>query len=136
MKIEITNIPDVTESNLDESKIDFADKILTGLYPIFEKVKIKKGEKLEESKKRVLSLKNSLKEEKQNIENLAKVLELKEKQKKFIESLQKLVSLNLVHDGNIRNEMLSMIKKVDRLPKDKLDSYTNKVTKLISKRYN
>ena len=135
MKVRVTNIPDIDVRNIDQSKVKFADRILSGIYPMFDDVFIGK-------KKRVKELQTSLKEKKKQVvrnkealeENIA-AYKKKKKIARLLNRIEKLVSSGLVKHGGMRNEIVVLLKIIGNLSEEKLDFHTKQIITTLNKRF-
>lgn len=135
MRLLVTNIPDVTEVNVTESKMILSENIIRNVYPLFDEVlssKIQRSQDLEEKlstvRKRVLKKKNSL-------ERLMIEYKRKQKESKLLARVDKLVQAGLIYDGTLKNEIIILLRIVDKLPEDKLDYHLKKTLNIIHKRF-
>lgn len=135
MRLLVTNIPDVTETNVTESKMILSENIIRNVYPLFDEVlssKIQRSQDLEEKlstvRKRVLKKKNSL-------ERLMIEYKRKQKESKLLARVDKLVQAGLIYDGTLKNEIIILLRIVDKLPEDKLDYHLKKTLNIIHKRF-
>jgi len=135
MNITETNIPDVTQDNIIQSKKILVDSIIKNVYPLFDKVYTEKLEIMTALKNQIKSKKNELKSQKESIEHL--MVEYKQKQKiaRLLDRLDKLVELGLTYDGTLKHETIILLKIIDKLPSDKLDLQLAKTIQMINKRF-
>jgi HD-GYP domain-containing protein (c-di-GMP phosphodiesterase class II) len=135
MKIIETEYPDITESNIDESKIILADNIIKNVYPLFDEVY---GQKLSEEsklKKTILKRKQIVEDNKKNLEIMMKQYDRKKKVAKLLSRLEKLVDSGLVYGGHLKAETIVLLKIIDKLPDEKLDYHLAETLKTIGKRF-
>jgi len=135
MNIVETNIPDVTRDNLDRTKLELSERIVKNVYPLL-------SEFYNEEVNRVELLKSNLKEKselvrksKENLETRMEVYSRKKKLKKLIDRISRLVSTGLVYDGNLRSEMIVLLKVIENLSNEKLDYHLKETLKVMSKRF-
>lgn len=135
MNIIETEYPDITESNIDESKIILADNIIKNVYPLFDEVY---GQKLSEEsklKKTIAKRKQIVEDNKKNLEIMMKQYDRKKKVAKLLSRLEKLVDSGLVYGGHLKAETIVLLKIIDKLPDDKLDHHLAETLKTIGKRF-
>ena len=135
MNIVETKIPDVTQSNIDESKELIADSIIENVYPLFDEfytVKLTEKNKL---KKQIYDVKNILKTEKSSFDRLIHKYKKSKKISQILERIQALVSSGLLYDGQLKHETVILLKILDKLPEDKLDQQLNKTIQMLNKRF-
>lgn len=135
MKITTTNHPDVTESNLDESKITLADNIIKNVYPLFDDVYTEKVSQIKKLQTLYEGRKNKVIENKTNLQTMMKQYDQKKKVSKLLTRLEKLVDSGLVYDGHLKRETIILLKIIDKLPDDKLDHHLSETLKIIGKRF-
>jgi hypothetical protein len=135
MKIIETEIPDITETNLDESKVILADNIIKNVYPLFDDVYTEKVSQSKRLKKLYSERKDKVMTNKKNIEVMMKQYEKKKKVSKLLSRLEKLVDSGLVYDGHLKNETIVLLKIIDKLPDDKLEYHLAETLKIIGKRF-
>jgi hypothetical protein len=135
MRIQETNIPDITESNIDNSKMILAENIIKNVYPLFDDVYIEKVSQLKKLKKLFEERKIKVVRNKKNIEMMLKQYDKKKKVSKLLSRLEKLVDSGLVYDGHLKNETVILLKIIDKLPDDKLDHHLSETLKIIGKRF-
>lgn len=134
MNIIETTIADINVENIDVTKVKLANKIIQNISPLFDEVYINNVDRinnltieLQEKKKEVLK-------DKDELELLLKIYKRKQKVKKLLERVDKLVSSGLV-DGHSKNETIVLLKVIDRLPDDKLDYHLKNTMNIIQKRF-
>jgi DNA helicase IV len=135
MIITQTQFPDITESNLDESKITLANNIIKNVYPLFDDVYTEKVSQLKKLKVMYESRKNKVNENKTNLEVMLKKYDQKKKVSKLLTRLEKLVDSGLVYDGHLKSETIVLLKIIDKLSDEKLDHHLSETLKIIGKRF-
>jgi len=135
MNIIETKIPDVHEDNINQSKVVLADNIIRNIYPLFDEIfstKVEQVNKLEKAleKKRVQVL-----ESKRQLERGIKNYKKKQKESKLLDRINKLASTGLLYDGNLKHEMIILLKIVNTLTEEKLDYHLSNTLKIIGKRF-
>jgi hypothetical protein len=135
MRILETTIPDIHTGNIDKSKLRLAEKIIKNVYPLFDEVYSDKLSLLVRSKKELKVKRQKVLDAKNVLEQYINEFNRRKKAKKLLEKISKLVSLGLTSDGTSKNEMVVLLKIVDKLPNDKLDEHLNKTSRIITKRF-
>jgi len=135
MNIIETSIPDVTDTNLDQSKVILADNIISNVYPLFDDVYTEKVSQVKKLKTLYESRKSKVVKNKQNLEIMMGNYERKKKVSKLLTRLEKLVDSGLVYDGHLKSETIVLLKIVDKLSNEKLDYHLSETLKIISKRF-
>jgi len=135
MNIIETKIPDINIENLDQSKIQLAETIIQNINPLFDDLK---QEKINEFKFKVnefKQLKKNVHSNKTEIETLFEHYKRKQKVKKLLERIDKLVSLGIVNEGQTKQETIILLKIIDKLSTDKLNFHLKETMNTISKRF-
>ena len=135
MIIRQTQYADITEANLDESKISLADNIIKNVYPLFDDVYTQKVSQLKKLKELHEARKNKVVRNKTNLEAMIRQYEQKKKVSKLLSRLEKLVDSGLVYDGHLKSETIVLLKIIDKLSDDKLDYHLTETLKIIGKRF-
>ena len=134
MNIIETTITDINIENIDLAKVELSNKIINNVSPLLNEVYINNADKinkltieLKEKKKKVLK-------DKDELEFLLNIYKRKQKVKKLIERVKKLVSSGLV-EGQSKKEIIVLLKVIDKLPDDKLDYHLKNTMNIIQKRF-
>jgi hypothetical protein len=135
MKIIETTIPDVTKTNLDQSKITLAENIIKNVYPLFDDVYTEKVSQVKKLKLLYEKRKTKVLENKNNLEVMMRQYDQKKKVSKLLTRLEKLVDSGLVYDGHLKSETIVLLKIINKLPDDKLDHHLSETLKIIGKRF-
>jgi len=135
MNIIETSMPDVTDTNLDQSKVILADNIISNVYPLFDDVYTEKVSQVKKLKTLFESRKSKVVKNKQNLEIMMGNYERKKKVSKLLTRLEKLVDSGLVYDGHLKSETIVLLKIVDKLSNEKLDYHLSETLKIIGKRF-
>ena len=135
MNVTVTNHPDVTESNLNNSKVTLADNIIANVYPLFDDVYTEKVSQIKKLKTIYETRKKKVVQNKENLEAMMKQYDQKKKVSKLLTRLEKLVDSGLVYDGHLKSETIVLLKIIDKLPDDKLNYHLSETLKIIGKRF-
>jgi ATP-dependent Lon protease len=135
MNIIETSYPDVTEMNLDESKVALADNIIQNVYPLFDDVYTEKVSYLKKLKKLYDLQKTKVVGNKNHLEAMMRQYDRKKKVSKLLSRLEKLVDSGLVYDGHLKSETIVLLKIIDKLPDEKLEYHLSETLKIIGKRF-
>ncbi len=135
MKITETNIPDIDVSNIDKSKINLAEKIMYNINPLFDDLHQSRTKDYKEKLSEFKKIRNNVLSNKTEIETLFDHFKRKQKVKKLLERIDKLVSLGIVNDGQIKQETIVLLKIIDKLSIDKLNYHLKETMTTISKRF-
>ena len=135
MIIVETKHPDVTDSNIDTSKITLAENIIKNVYPLFDDVYTEKVSQVRKLTKLLDARKEKVVDNKNNLEIMMRQYERKKKVAKLLSRLEKLVDSGLVYDGHLKSETIVLLKIIDKLPDDKLEHHLSETLKIIGKRF-
>jgi len=135
MRLVNSNIPDVTKSNIDESKQILANNIINNVYPLFDEIQKAKDDNLGTIKYNISKTTKALRAEKENLEVLMRGYKRKKKVSKLLERVQSLINAGLVYDSSIKHEMIILLKVVDKLSEDKIEMHLGKTMHILSKRF-
>lgn len=134
MRIIETDINDIPEINLNNSKLNLADEIISYVQPIFSKDYNEKIREIKEFKKRILEKKDTIKIEKNELEDLLKVFSKKSKESELLNKMGKLIQTGLIQDS-MKTEMSVLLKSFDNISEEKITSYLNETIKLVSQKF-
>lgn len=135
MNIIETKIPDVHEDNISQSKVVLADNIIRNIYPLFDEIFSTKVEQVDKLKVVLESKQVQVLESKRNLEQGIKNYKKKQKESKLLDRINKLVSSGLIYDGNLKHEMIILLKIIHSLSEEKLNYHLSNTLKIISKRF-
>jgi len=135
MKVIETTIPDVHKENINQSKIVLADNIIRNIYPLFDEIFSSKINLVKDLKEEYEIKKTQVLESKIKLEQSIKSYKKKQKLSKLLDRINKLVSSGLIYDGNLKHEMIILLKIIDTLPEEKLDYHLANILKIIGKRF-
>jgi len=135
MIITETNYSDVHTENINQSKLVLADNIIRNVYPLFDEIFNAKVEKVESLKSELEKKKTLIAEDKQKLELQMKDYKRQQKESKLLDRIDKLVSSGLVYDGNLKHEMVILLKITHTLSEEKLDYHLLNTLKIIGKRF-
>jgi hypothetical protein len=135
MIIEYTKIPDVTEENIDHSKIVLADSILSNVYPLFDDIYNGYLTSTKSLYSEYNQKKSEVQESKKKLESLMLELKRVKKVSKLLDRISKMINSGLVYDGNLKHETVILLKVVNKLSDDKLDVHLRNTLKTITKRF-
>jgi len=135
MRLVETSIPDINEMNIDQSKLLLAQDIVNNISPLLDEAystKINHKRKLQEE---VKTSKKRINDEKVEVERILKDYNRKKKVARILDRIGKLVESGLVHDSQLKNETVILLKILDKLPEDKLDMQLNRTIEVLNKRF-
>lgn len=135
MNIIETEYPDITESNIEESKVTLANNIIKNVYPLFDEVYGQKLTEVSKLKRAISKKQQQVEENKKHLEIMMSQYDKKKKVSKLLTRLEKLVDSGLVYGGHLKGETIVLLKIIDKLPDDKLDYHLSETLKTIGKRF-
>ncbi|MHA1868765.1 MAG: hypothetical protein B6I17_03860 [Tenericutes bacterium 4572_104] len=135
MNITITNIPDVTKKNIDQSKQSIAEKIITNVYPLFDDIYQAKKSSINSLQEAIKLKKKSLSNEKQSIEEMMVHYRKAKKISNILDRVNKLLQLGIAYDGSMKNETVILLKILDKLPEEQLNQQLERTVEMINKRF-
>ncbi len=135
MRLLVTNIPDVTEANVIESKMILSENIIRNVYPLFDEVLSSKIQRSQELEGKLATARKQVLKKKNTLEQLITEYKRKQKESKLLARVDKLVQAGLIYDGTLKNEIIILLRIVDKLPEDKLDYHLKKTLNIIHKRF-
>jgi len=135
MKVISTGIPDVDVDNIDQSKLNLANKIIKIIYPLLDDVYSEKRNNVISLKKEFEHKTFQVSNEKDNLEKLVINYNRQKKINKLLERLSRIVSSGIANSGSYRHETVVLLKVIDTLSNDKLDYHLSETIKTINKRF-
>ena len=135
MIIEQTSIPDVTEANIDASKIVLADNIISNIYPLFDEIYQDQIGTMKSINSEYSKKKTEVKKNKKELEGLMLKLERVKKEGKLLARIEKLINAGLSNDGSMKYENIILLKIYNKLTDEKLEYHLRNTLKIISKRF-
>ena len=135
MRLLVTNIPDVTDTNVIESKMILSENIIRNVYPLFDEVLNEKIQRYQELEGKLLTVRKKVLKKKNSLEHLMSEYKRKQKESKRLARVEKLVQAGLIYDPTLKNEIIILLRIVDKLPEDKLDYHLKKTLNVIHKRF-
>jgi len=135
MNIVETQIPDVNIENIDSAKVDLANRIIKNVSPLFNEVYIDRANELARLKLELKRKRLEVKKKKDDLEELFSQYKKKEKVRKLLSRISKLVSSGLVFEGTLKRETVVLLKVLDDLSDERLDYHLQESMKIISQRF-
>lgn len=135
MKIIDTNIPDITNENLNEAKINLADRIIENVFPLFDELYSKKLSNLKDKKNHSIEVIKRIQKEKEELKQIHFEFEKKKKIKKLLERISQLVSLGLTNEGTMKRETIMLLKIIEHFTCDQLDFHFSQTMRILNKRF-
>ena len=135
MNIIETKIPDIDIKDIDNSKVNLAEKIIHNINPLFDDLQQGKIDEYNFNVNEFKQLKTKVISSKNKIESLFEVYKRKQKVKKLLERIDKLVSLGIVNEGQSKQETIILLKIIDKMDINKLNFHLKETMNTISKRF-
>jgi septal ring factor EnvC (AmiA/AmiB activator) len=134
MRIIETDLNDIEETNLNESKINIANEIISFIYPLLSSDYKKKIKEIQELKIYIEKKQSKIKSEKTKLQSLLKELNKKHAESKLLKKMGKLIQTGLVQD-KMKKEMVVLLNSFEHLQEDKITTYLNETIKIISQKF-
>jgi len=133
MIVEITRFHDIHTENLDQSKVNLADKIIDKVKPLIDDLHLEKERQIRVLENNISKKKNILLDNKKNLEQKVLVLDKKKKIKKLIERIEQLNSFGMLY-GELKKEMIIVLKILDSMDEKNLNKYLQTTMEVVNKR--
>lgn len=135
MNIIETSIPDITTTNINMAKVHLANKIIHNINPLFDDIQQEKKKEFNAKAIKYKKLKETVASNKTEIETLFEHYKKKQKVKKLLERIDKLVSLGIINEGSSKQETVILLKMIDKLSEEKLNFHLKDTMNTINKRF-
>ena len=135
MRLIETQILDLQTDNIDSEKVILANKIIDKVSPLLNTLFIQKSEELISLKEELKKSNDEIKKENLLLVERKKNLNRRLKVQKLLDRISSLVSEKLLYDSSLKRELIILLKVMDNLPDEKIDSYMAEMVKIISKRF-
>ena len=136
MKIIETTIPDVTEENLNQKKVQLADVIVSSFQPLLGEMQVKRSKEEEVLISEVESNKQRISKGKDEIRALLNDYEREKKIKEALEVVSKVDPVKLEYNRSLKNEVVVFLRIIEKLSLEKLSSYLQDILKVSDKTIN
>jgi len=135
MMIFETQIPDITEVSIDQSKVLLAQNIINSISPLLNETYSSKMEYKNKLQDDIKASKKKISEEKSGVESILSDYNRKKKIARILDRVNKLVETGLIDDSQLKHETVILLKILDKLPEDKLDLQLNRTIEVLNKRF-
>jgi hypothetical protein len=135
MKIEELNLPDVTDNNLEESKVLLANSIIKNIYPLFDNIFMDKKNKIEELKTHLVRRENIIKKKKELVQEFASSYEKEKTITQFLSEVENLMNTGMIMDSSVKHQVIVMLKTLDKFSQDKIKSRIIDIKRVLGKRF-
>lgn len=135
MRILKTGISDINFKNIDNSKVDLANKIIKMISPLLDDVYFCKDKKIKSLKDKLEEKNILVTTEKNNLEKLVFNHNQQKKVNKLLERLSRIISFGFANSGSYRHETIVLLKVIDTLSNEKLDYHLSETIKTINKKF-
>jgi len=136
MKITETTIPDVTQENLDEKKVELANLLVSSFESLLGEIAEKKSKEEQALTSRVKENKKRILEEKSEIQFLVNSYEKDKKIKTALETVSKVDPVKLEYNRTLKNEIVVFLRIMEKLSLEKVSSYLQEISKVLNKSIN
>ena len=133
MNIIETTIPDVTEENLDEKKIELANVIISSFEPLLAEMHVKKTREEKNLSSEIEVNKERISKEKTEIQTLLDMYEKEKKIRKTLEAVSKVDPVKLEYNRSLKNEIVVFLRIMEKLSLEKVSSYLQDIIKISNK---
>lgn len=135
MNIEELNLPDVTDNNLDDSKVLLANSIIENIYPLFDNIFMEKKNKINELQVDLSRRDKIIQKKKDSVQEFAKDYEKEKVVSQFLNEVENLINTGMITDSGIRHQVIVMLKTIDKFPQDKIKSRIIDIKRVLGKRF-
>jgi uncharacterized protein (DUF2344 family) len=135
MNIVETNIIDINIENIDMAKVELANNIIKNVSPLLDEVHINNLDIINSLTKELQEKKQKVLKNKDELELLLNTFKRKQKVRKLLERIEKLVESGLVNEGHSKNETVVLLKMIDKLPDDKVEYHLKNTLNILTKRF-
>lgn len=132
MRIIKTNVPDIIGLSIDQQKVALADEIINGIFPLLSFERKEKLDKIKNLRKEIEVKTNFIKEEKQNLNKLTAKLNQNSKIITLLDRLDKLHSIGKLTNKKLINDVINVVKNIERIKQDKLDHYLAETVRILT----
>jgi len=133
MNIEITDYHDINIENIDQAKVDLADKIIYKVKPLIDDLHLDKERQIRLLENNINKKKNFLLESKKKLEQKVIVLERKKKIKKLVERIEQLNSFGMLY-GDLKKEMSDILNNLNSIDDTRMNKYLQTTMEIVNKR--
>jgi hypothetical protein len=135
METEILNLPDITNNNIQESKLLLANSIIENIYPLFDNIFMEKKNKIEELSTDLKKRDSILSKKKTFVEQLIKDYQREKLVSNFLSEVENLVHSGLVNDSGTRQQVIVLLKTLDKLSEDKIKNMIFDAKRVLGKKF-
>lgn len=135
MKIIETDLYDIPPDSIDQTKVELADSIIQSIYPLFDEIYLDFVKKEKNIQTSIKEKRDFLQSEKTVIEDLIKKYNKKKKVRKLLERISSAIDSGLSNDSSIKNQIIVILRIIDKLSEEKLDHHLNESIQVLSKRF-
>jgi hypothetical protein len=136
MKITETTVPDVTEKNIDQRKVELADIVTSSFGSLLGDMHEKKSKEEEDLTSKIEVNKERITNEKVEVQSLIDDYEKEKKVKKALEAVSKVDPVKLEYNRSLKSEIVVFLRIIEKLSSEKISSYLQDITKVSNKTIN
>ena len=132
IELEINDIEENEDTNID--KLNLANDIISNISPLFNKEYLNKLRKFKKLKSMVEEKKIRIQNEKLELETILNEFNKKEKQRRLIYKLSKLIYSGLIQE-TMKFELITILNSFDTLDDKKITEYLTETMRIISRKF-
>ena len=132
MNIIESNIPDISKTNIEECKLKLSNKIINKVKQTINELEFKKTKDIKKLESKIIENKQKILESKSKLESLSKIYNKRKKTKDLLGAILK-IHPQIFHNKTIHNEIVILLKVMDRLNEDQLNYHILEIQKLNRK---
>ncbi len=133
MNIINTEIKDININNIDKTKIEFADTIISKIKPLIDNALSNITDEITLYDRKLVFKDNEIITKKNKLKKDSEQLKRQEKISRLIENINKMIELGIMKNTSFKNEVLILLKIIPKLDISKIDKHLNKITNIVKK---
>jgi len=133
MKIINTGIKDININNIDETKIEFADNIISKIKPLIDSAIHNIADEVTTYDRKLKFKDNEIVTKKNKLKKDSEQLKRQEKISQLLENISKMIDLGIMKNTSFKNEVLILLKIIPKLDISKIEKHLNKTTNIVKK---
>ncbi len=133
MKIINTGIKDININNIDETKIEFADNIISKIKPLIDSAIHNIADEVTTYDRKLKFKDNEIATKKNKLKKDSEQLKRQEKISQLLENISKMIDLGIMKNTSFKNEVLILLKIIPKLDISKIEKHLNKTTNIVKK---
>jgi len=130
-----TNISDINYQNVDLFKTELADKVISGVIPLFYPIITKKVDKLKETRIEIVKMRKQIVKEKKELIKIQKNHCRQKKIHLLVNRIEQLLTLKIDDDKQLIAEITTVLKKMNDLSDEKLEFYISEMMRIMTRKF-